>query len=72
MSWGIFLRTVVPNGIPVMVRELDLLTDLTAVFRRQQMNIQCLLLNSEADLFTASQEEGSVGNPSVDLLLRLL
>ena len=55
-----------------MVRELDLLTDFTAVFRRWQINIQCQLLNSEADLFTASQEEGLIGNSSVDLLLLLL
>lgn len=38
-----------------MVCELDQLTDFTAGFRRWQINIQ--LLNSEADLFTASYEE---------------
>lgn len=54
------------------MRELDLLTDFTAVFRRQQMNIQCLLLNSEADLFTLPQEEELIGNSSMDLLLLLV
>lgn len=50
---------------------LDLLTDFTAVLTKQQMNIQCQLFNSEAGLFTASQE-GLICKSSVDLLLLFL